>query len=309
MLVTGGAGFIGSHLVNRLEAQGDEVLVVDDLSSGSKRLPFIERVKLEQVDIRDEKAAELIRSFRPNAIFHLAAQMDVRRSVADPLHDAGVNILGTLNLLEAARAVGSRFIFASSGGCIYGEPLPEHLPITETFQATPTSPYGISKKVVRDYLAFYGQTYGLRWVTLALGNVYGPRQDPHGEAGVVAIFGSALLEGRQCLIFGDGKQTRDFVFVDDAVDAFILATGSGDGEIFNIGTGQETSVEDLYQTMARIRGVETGPRYEPARAGELQRNCLDPSKAQEFLGWRQQVTLELGLGTTLDSISSEMGAH
>ncbi|MEO7804382.1 MAG: NAD-dependent epimerase/dehydratase family protein [Actinomycetota bacterium] len=300
--VTGGAGFIGSHLVNRLESQGDEVLVIDDLSAGTKRLSFIETVQLERMDIRDEKTAELVRTFRPDVIFHLAAQMDVRRSVADPLYDAGVNVLGALNILEAAKDVGSRFVFASSGGCVYGEPEPELLPISEVVQGTPTSPYGISKKVLHDYLAFYGQTHGLRWVTLALANVYGPRQDQDGEGGVVEIFGSALVEGRQCLIFGDGKQTRDFVFVDDIVDGFIAAIGKGDGEIFNIGTGQETSVEDLYQIMARISGVEAEPRYEPARAGELQRNCLDPSKANETLSWRAQVSLEAGLTATLDSI-------
>ncbi|MGH2771996.1 MAG: NAD-dependent epimerase/dehydratase family protein [Actinomycetota bacterium] len=301
-LVTGGAGFIGSHLSQRLAQAGREVLVVDNLASGTGRLGHLEAsgIPVLRLDIRSPEFSRAVSEFRPDEIFHLAAQMDVRRSVADPIFDADVNILGTLRLLEAARECGARVVSTSSGGCIYGEPDLSQLPIDETATGRPSSPYGISKKVTEDYLVFYRNTYGLPFVNLALANVYGPRQDPHGEAGVVAIFGRRLLAGESCAIFGDGKQTRDFVFVSDVVDAFMAAAGAGEGETFNIGTGIQTSVVDLYSEMARLCGSDAEPEFRPARTGELENSALDSSKAGALLGWKPATDLTSGLQATID---------
>lgn len=300
-IVTGGAGFIGSHLSERLAKEGHEVLVVDNLSSGATRVPIVKEfgASLIEADIRvpDERLAQ----FKPEIIFHLAAQMDVRRSVADPIYDAGVNVLGTLNVLEAARAAGARVVFASSGGTIYGEPNPDSLPIAEGTVGRPTSPYGITKKVADDYLRFYEEIYSMQFVSLALANVYGPRQDPHGEAGVVAIFAQKMLNGEPCVIFGDGKQTRDFVYVGDVVDAFMAGVDRGEGETINIGTRKETSVESLYSRMAEISGYEAEPRFEPERPGELRRIALDIRKARETLGWSPSTELDDGLKKTIDA--------
>jgi UDP-glucose 4-epimerase len=236
---------------------------------------------------------------KPEVVFHLAAQADVRVSVADPVLDADINILGSLRALEGARQSGARkVVFASSGGTIYGAA--DQLPIKESQAQKPLSPYGVAKKTVGDYLYVYRELYGLEYTALALANVYGPRQDLRGEAGVVAIFAGRLLAGEPCMIFGDGKQTRDFVFVDDVVDAFSRAGDRGSGLLCNIGTGVETSVNDLYSAMARNAGVKAPATYLPARPGELQRSSLDPSRAGMHLGWKPWTTIDKGTAAVLD---------
>lgn len=305
-LVTGGAGFIGSTLVDRLLAEGHAVDVIDDLSSGSlanladARANRDHELKLHQIDIRDPSVVELIARRQPEVVFHLAAQADVRVSVARPVFDAEVNVIGSLNVIEGARQGGARkVVFASSGGTIYGEPDSSELPVRETHPQHPISPYGVAKKVVTDYLFAYRTLHGLEFTSLALANVYGPRQDPHGEAGVVAIFAGLLLEGKPCTIFGDGRQTRDFVYVDDVVDAFVRAADRGSGLTCNIGTGQETSVNDLYATMAEAAGVDEPPIHAPARPGELARSALDPSRAGIHLGWEPWTDLRTGVTEVL----------
>ncbi|MDP1804027.1 MAG: GDP-mannose 4,6-dehydratase, partial [Acidimicrobiales bacterium] len=268
-LVTGGAGFIGSTLVDRLLAEGHHVDVVDDLSTGSlanlaeaRATPGYE-LTFHRLDIRERAVIELLAHRRPEVVFHLAAQADVRVSVERPAFDAEVNIIGTLNVLEGARAAGSRkVVFAASGGTLYGEP--QKLPVAESHPQRPLSPYGVAKKAACDYLAAYRELHGIEFTALALANVYGPRQDPHGEAGVVAIFAGRLLAGEPCTIFGDGNQTRDFVYVDDVVDAFARAANKGSGLLMNIGTGTETSVNELYLTMATAAGTDAPAAFAPA---------------------------------------------
>ncbi|HYO00253.1 MAG TPA: NAD-dependent epimerase/dehydratase family protein [Actinomycetota bacterium] len=308
-LVTGGAGFIGSHMVDRLVQAGREVRVIDNLSSGEQRLKFLEAagVSVDRIDIRSEASADLIESFKPDEIYHFAAQMDVRRSVADPIYDADVNVLGTLRIVGAAAKVGARVLSASSGGCIYGEADATRFPLDEQTPKNPDSPYGITKSVMEDYLRFYRSIEGLQYANLALGNVYGPRQDPAGEAGVVAIFGLRLLKGEPCYIFGDGSQTRDYIFVGDVVEAFFAAASKGDGETFNIGTGIETSVNDLYARLARICGSDAEPLFKPARPGELDRSCLSSAKAASMLGWSPQKDLDRGLAETVDFLRTQLG--
>ncbi len=307
-VVTGGAGFIGSTLVDRLLAEGHAVDVIDDLSTGSLRNLSEARadrahdLRVHQVDIRSPEVVDLIARLEPEVVFHLAAQADVRVSVARPVFDAEVNIIGSLNVLEGARAGGARkVVFASSGGTIYGDPDPADLPVRESHRQQPVSPYGVAKKVVGDYLHAYRILHGLDFTALALANVYGPRQDPHGEAGVVAIFAGRLLAGETCTIFGDGGQTRDFVFVDDVVDAFVRGAERGGGLICNIGTGRETSVSELYKVMAIQAGLpDLGPMLAPARPGELARSALDPGRAGIHLGWEPWTTLESGTRQVLD---------
>ena len=304
-LVTGGAGFIGSTLVDRLLAEGHTVDVVDNLSTGSlanladARASGAGRFHFHQLDVRSSDLVGLMERRKPEVVYHLAAQADVRVSVADPVFDADVNVLGSLRTLEGARAAGARkVVFASSGGTIYGEA--SELPIKESAPQHPLSPYGVAKKAVGDYLFAYRELHGLEYTALALANVYGPRQDPHGEAGVVAIFAGRIAAGEPCLIFGDGKQTRDFVFVDDVVDAFSRAGERGSGLLCNIGTGQETSVNELYWAMAKNAGVAQPPVYAPARPGELDRSCLDPARASIHLGWKPWTTLEQGTAAVLE---------
>jgi UDP-glucose 4-epimerase len=302
-LVTGGAGFIGSTLVDRLLADGHEVVVVDDFSSGSDANlePAGTAVTVHRMDIRDEAVTDVVAATEAEVVFHLAAQADVRVSVARPAFDAAVNVIGLINVLEGARRGGTRkVVFASSGGTIYGEPDPATLPVGEDQPELPIAPYGVAKKVGTDYLRAYRAVHGLDWTSLALANVFGPRQDPHGEAGVVAIFAGRLLAGEPCTIFGTGEQTRDYVYVDDVVDAFARAIDAGSGELYNIGTGQETSVNTLYATMATAAGVDADADYAPARPGELDRSCLDPAKAREQLGWSPRGTLETGITSVLD---------
>ncbi len=306
-LVTGGAGFIGSNLVDRLLAEGHAVEVVDNLSSGrlanlaDARADRDHEFSFHQMDICDPAVSELIERRRPDVIFHLAAQIDVRVSVQDPALDARINVLGTLNVLEGARRSGARkVVFASSGGTIYGVVDPEDLPVTEAHSQHPVAPYGVSKKVATDYLHAYRELHQLEYTSLALANVYGPRQDPHGEAGVVAIFAGRLLKGEPCTIFGDGAQTRDYVYVDDVVDAFVRAAERGSGLTCNIGTGIETSVTELYRTMADNAGVAADAEHAPARHGELARSCLDAGRAGLHLGWKPFTDLSTGTAAVLD---------
>jgi UDP-glucose 4-epimerase len=304
VLVTGGAGFIGAGLVERLLVEGEEVDVIDDLSTGSlanlgpARAMAGGRLKFHRLDIRHPGLAELVTSRRPEMIFHLAAQADVRVSVENPALDAEINILGSLHLCQAAVAAGTtKIVFAGSGGTLYG--LPKVLPVAETQRRQPVSPYGVAKKAVGDYLHYYKEIRGLDYTVLALANVYGPRQDPHGEAGVVAIFAGKLLAGETPTIFGDGNQTRDFVFVDDVVDAFARARTGGSGLLANVGTGTETTVNELFATMARLTDSAEPAVYAPARPGELARSALDPSLVAAELGWKPLHTLEDGLERTL----------
>lgn len=314
ILVTGAAGFIGSHLVDRLLAEGEEVVGVDDLSSGrlsnlaEARRTSTGRFSFHRIDITSDAICELIRRIRPEVVMHLAAQVDVRRSVADPVHDATVNLIGTLNVLQAASESGcAKVVFTSSGGCIYGEPDESRLPVTEeqiyTPEAMPESPYGVSKKVALDYLRYYRAVKGLDYTALALANVYGPRQEPASEVGlegqVVAIFSRRMLARRPCTIYGDGEQTRDFVYVEDVVDAFVAARDRGGGELVNIGTGRELSVNELHRRLAALTDSPFEPRYAPARPGELRRIYVDASKAARVLGWRPRTSLDEGLAQTL----------
>ena len=251
------------------------------------------------MDVSSPALVDLVAHRRPDIVFHLAAQADVRVSVARPVFDATVNILGTLNVCEGALAAGtSKIVFAASGGTLYGST--EELPIREGQPQTPESPYGVAKKSAGDYLHYYRQVRGLEYTALALANVYGPRQDPHGEAGVVAIFAGKLLRRDRPVIFGDGSQTRDFVYVDDVVDAFVRSSEKGGGLLMNIGTGVETSVLDLYQTIARLTGYPEPPNRAPARAGELARSALDHGRAAIHLGWNPFTPLTDGLAITVD---------
>jgi UDP-glucose 4-epimerase len=296
-MVTGGAGFIGSHVVRALLARGDDVHVVDNLSNG-KRENLPEGVSLTVGDVR-EPLAPLFEEVRPEVCFHLAAQADVRVSVERPDYDADVNVLGTIRVLEAARAHEAQVLFSSTGGAIYGECTE---PAAETSERRPLAPYGASKLCGEEYLATYNRLYETRHVALRYGNVYGPRQDPHGEAGVVAIFLGRLAAGETPRIFGDGRQTRDYVFAGDVARATLAAAGH-DGGVFNVGTGVETSVLELYDACRRVAGVDVEPELAPARLGELQRSVLDVSLAGRELGWRPQYSLEQGLRETWQSIA------
>lgn len=297
LLVTGGAGFIGSHLVDTLVSRGHEVLVIDDLSTGERR-NLNPGARFHELDIRTPAAAQLVRAERPDAIFHQAAQMSVSRSVREPLFDAEVNVIGTLNLLEAAREYQCRFIFASTGGALYGDA--EILPTPETYTARPVSAYGVSKLAVEHYLHFYGIVHGLDHVVLRYANVYGPRQNPHGEAGVVAIFCRALFSGGQPIINGDGKQTRDYIHVDDVISANLAALESTTSGTFNVGTGRQVDVNELFRLIVQRAGVPSQEIHGPARPGEQRTSCLDSTAARRGLGWDCHKTLEEGLGETVE---------
>jgi UDP-glucose 4-epimerase len=301
ILVTGGAGFIGSNTVDALVANGaGEISVLDDLSAG-KRHQVNPKAAFHQVDLRDAAAVKgVVEAAKPEAIVHLAAQMDVRRSVADPAFDAQVNLVGFLNLIEAARKNGlRRVIFASTGGAIYGEQ--DDFPCNEDHPRRPVSPYGVAKLATEAYLFFYQTEYGLDYIALRYGNVYGPRQDPQGEAGVVAIFSGLMLDHKPVTIFGDGKQTRDYVYVGDVVAANLAALSSSvSGEAFNIGTGIETDVNQLYDTLASIADFPAQATHAAARPGEQRRSVISPARAAEKLGWRPQVKLADGLARTFD---------
>ena len=296
-IVTGGAGFIGSHVVDALVARGDEVTVIDSLVHGKK-----ENVSaVAQHHVRDvrEPVDDLFDEVQPEAVFHLAAQADVRVSVEDPVGDAEVNVLGTVRILEAARAHGAQVVFASTGGAIYGECLEA---AREDSPCEPLSPYGTAKLAGEEYIRSYNRLYGTRHIALRYGNVYGPRQDPKGEAGVVAIFLGALARGETPRIFGDGSQTRDYVYAGDVARATLAAAGQ-DGGVFNVGTGSETSVVELYEACRRVAGSALEAEPAPARLGELQRSVLDVSRSERQLGWRPEVPLDKGLRLTWESIA------
>jgi UDP-glucose 4-epimerase len=312
-LVTGGAGFIGSNLVDRLLAEGHEVDVVDDFSTGSlsnlaeARKSGGRSLHIHHLDITAPAVTELMVRRRPELVFHLAAQADVRVSVAQPTFDANVNVIGSLHVLEGARQAGAeRVVFAASGGTLYGEPSPDELPVRESHPHQPLSPYGVSKKSVIDYLVAYRALHALEFSALALANVYGPRQDPHGEAGVVAIFAERILRGQDVTVYGDGEQTRDFVFVDDVVDAFVRAATRGGGLVCNVGTGSETSVNHLLATMADVAGVEVTAVQAPLRQCELLRSCLDVERAAIQLGWRPWTELADGIRPVLEFVRARL---
>ena len=308
-LVTGGAGFIGSTLVDHLLADGHTVHVVDNLTSGdlsnlSDARSHGARFEFVEIDVRDRSLGSLVATANPQVIFHLAAQASVPASIEDPFADADTNVLGTINLLEAARHAGVRKVcYAASGGTLYGDVAAEHLPVTENRRHQPASPYGISKAAALTYLTAYELLYGLQSVSLALANVYGPRQDSTGEAGVVAIFSADLVAARQPTINGDGEQTRDFVFVDDVVEAFILASTDSTTGVVNISSGSETSVNDLFRLIAAAAGQSMDPRYGPARDGEVRRSALDPALARKRFGWSARTPLTQGVAHVVAAAS------
>jgi UDP-glucose 4-epimerase len=304
-LVTGGAGFVGSNLVDRLLAEGHEVDVIDDLSSGSltnlaaARAQGGRALTVHQIDVRSPAVVELLARRRPEVVFHLAAQASVPVSVERPVFDAAVNIVGSLHILEGARTAGTRrVVYAASGGTLYGEASGEDLPLRESHPWRASTPYGISKKVVLDYLDTYRHVYGLEFAALALANVYGPRQDPHGESGVVAIFAQRALRGEAVRIYGDGEQTRDYVYVDDVVDAFVRAAGRGGGLVCNIGTGHETSVNEIHRLVGRAARHQVPAEHLPARP-EVRRNALSVDRAAIQLGWSPWTPLGQGVAETV----------
>lgn len=294
IVVTGGAGFIGGHIVDAYVKAGHDVAVIDDLSTG-KRENVNPGARFYQVDVQDLGAVrEVFERERPEVLSHHAAQMDVRRSVADPLFDARVNVIGLLNLMEHGRVNGlRRVIFASSGGTVYGEQ--EQWPAPETHKTEPLCPYGVAKLASERYLYFYWMTYGIPYLAFRYANVYGPRQDPHGEAGVVAIFSEKLIRGQEPVINGDGKQTRDYVFVGDVVRANVLALKSDFGGALNIGTGIETDVNALFRELRREVGSSAPEKHGPAKAGEQRRSVLDARRAGEVIGWKPEVSLQEGV--------------
>jgi UDP-glucose 4-epimerase len=314
IMVTGAAGFIGSHLVDRLLHEGEEVIGVDNLSSGrlsnltDARNSQLGKFTFHRVDITSTALGDLIKRVKPELIFHLAAQVDVRKSVADPIHDAMINVVGTLNLLQAAATTGTgKVVFTSSGGCIYGEPDESRLPVTEDQvylpESMPESPYGVSKKIALDYLRYYRAVKDLDYTALALANIYGPRQEPASEVGlegqVVAIFCRKMLGGRPSTIYGDGTQTRDFLYVDDVVSAFLASRDRGSGELINIGSGTELSINELHSRLSALANARFDPVYAGARPGELRRIVVDASKASRVLGWSPSTPLDEGLKQTV----------
>jgi UDP-glucose 4-epimerase len=294
VLVTGGAGFIGSHLTDALAARGDAVEVVDDMSTGRPgRVP--EPSALHKLSVTDADAlTALTADFAPELICHLAAQIDVRSSVAQPANDAAANVIGTVNVLEAARAVGARVLFCSTGAVIYGRDAP--IPSMEDVLPLPESPYGVAKHCAEQYVLLYNRLHGASHAVLRFANVYGPRQDPAGLAGVVAIFCKQALAGERPVIYGDGRQTRDYVYVGDAVTAFLAAADRGRPGTWNIGTGAEVSVLALMQVISDVAGYRLDPVFAPARPGELLRGALAPERAQRDLGWAPTTSLADGIG-------------
>ncbi|HOX85682.1 MAG TPA: NAD-dependent epimerase/dehydratase family protein [bacterium] len=305
ILVTGGAGFIGSNLVDACLQEGHQVYVVDNFSTGRREnLPA--DVPVYPFNIQDPKMDDLFRQEKFEAVFHEAAQMDVRRSVQDPIFDAQNNILGTINLLQCcAKYHVGKVIFASSGGAIYGEQV--QFPATESHPLAPYSPYGITKLAGEKYLFFYALNYGLQYVALRYANVYGPRQNPRGEAGVVAIFTRMLIDGEQPTINGDGEQTRDFVFVKDVVAANLKALKYGKNGMFNIGTGKESTIKQVFHLLVDLVGAEAAEKYGPAMSGEQFRSLIDPTLAAKELGWQPTTDLQQGLRETVDFFRLQNG--
>lgn len=297
LLVTGGAGFIGSNLVDALLEAGHQVEVVDNFSTGHRR-NMRGDVTYHEMSVGDPQMAGVLEGVE--VVFHLAAQIDVRKSVDDPVHDATINILQGIGLLDACRQAKVRkIVYASTGGAIYGEPGADHLPAKEDTPIRPMSGYGVSKHTFEHYLELYQQLYGIDFTALRYANVYGPRQDPLGEAGVIAIFTERLLSGRQPIIFGDGTQTRDYVYVGDVCSANLAALNAGSGQIYNVGTGRETSVLEVLAALKSATGSDLEARFDPARPGEVQRIALDAGKAARELGWKAQVELEEGMRRTI----------
>ena len=298
VMVTGGAGFIGSHLVDRLIQEGHEAVVVDNLSTG-KRKHVNRAARFYKLDVQSPRLERVFRKERPSVLMHLAAQMDIRRSVEDPIFDAQSNILGTINVLEQAVRHGSRkVVFASSGGAIYGEQ--EVFPAPESHPTRPLSPYGISKLAGEFYLAYYQQHSGIQYVSLRYSNVYGPRQDPHGEAGVVAIFTQKMLSGEQPIVNGTGRQTRDFVFVEDVVDAHLAVMGKDVQGCYNVGVGEETSINELFGMLADLTKSGSKQVHGPAKKGEQARSVVDSTKLRQELGWEPRTPLSEGLSRTVE---------
>lgn len=310
VVVTGGAGFIGSHLVDKLLSLNYQVTVIDDFSTGmasnlNTARTYSAQFDLVEMDITAAQLGAVISEISPGYIFHLAAQADVRKSIEDPVHDARVNLLGSINLIQAAKLSGvKRIIYAASGGTLYGEPASELLPLVEENPRCPLSFYGVSKAGVIDYLVAQAALGGPGFVALALANVYGPRQDPHGEAGVVSIFAGHLARSEKCVIYGTGEQTRDFVHVSDVVEAFIASMDKGKNEHINISSGIETSVNKLYATMAKLMNCKLEPVYLDGRLGEISRSCLANDKAKAVLGWTPRMDLESGLESVIDWVRS-----
>ena len=307
VLVTGGAGFIASHVTDALLAAGHQVSVIDDISTG-RRDNLNPQARFYELDVQDAAVAEIFRRERPEVLCHHAAQMDVRRSVADPLFDARVNLLGLLNLMEHGRQYGlRRVLFSSTGGAIYGEQ--DVFPAPEGHKTEPLSPYGVAKLASERYLFFYSITYGISYAALRYANVYGPRQNPHGEAGVVAIFTEKLLRGEQPIINGDGTQTRDYIYVGDLVRANLAALHSDFTGAVNLGTGIETDVNEIFRLLARLCGSSAAEQHGPAKAGEQSRSVIDNALAARVLGWRPEVSLEDGLRRTVDYFRQRSGGQ
>jgi len=298
ILVTGGAGFIGSHVVDAYLELGHEVVVVDNLSSGSIE-NLNPKAKFYKMDIRDSDIEDLFKNEKPDVVNHHAAQMDVRKSVEDPIYDADVNIIGSLNLLQNCIRYGvKKFIFASTGGAIYGEQ--DYFPADEEHPTRPLSPYGVAKLTVEKYLYFYKEVHGLNYVVLRYANIYGPRQNPHGEAGVVAIFTSKMLKGEQPVINGDGFQTRDYTFVGDVVRANVLALSYEKSDVFNIGTGIETDVNTLFHKLKQLTSANCDEFHGPAKPGEQRRSVISYEKIYKTLGWKPMTSLDEGLRLTVE---------
>jgi UDP-glucose 4-epimerase len=305
LLVTGGAGFIGSHIVDRLVQEGHEVVVVDNLATG-KRRNINRSAKFYKVDIRSWRLERIFRNERPNVVMHLAAQMDVRKSVEDPVFDAEVNILGTLNVCREAVKHGVRkVVFSSSGGAIYGEQTA--FPAPESHGTNPLSPYGLSKLCGEQYLSYYQRVSGLQVVSLRYANVYGPRQDPEGEAGVVAIFIRKMLNNEQAVINGNGRQTRDFVFVDDVAEANLAVMGQETQGVYNVGTGQETSINDLFRVLIQHTGSSSKEMHGPAKKGEQARSVIDNAKLRNDVSWEPKTDLNEGLRMTVEYFRGKPG--
>ncbi len=307
IIVTGGAGFIGSHVVDRFLDLGHEVAIIDNLVTG-RRENLNPKAEFSEVDITDEAGvAAAFQSFRPEVVSHHAAQIDVRRGVAEPVYDANINIIGGIRVVQAAMAAGvGKFIYASTGGAVYGNP--EYLPCDEKHPAQPISPYGISKHTLEHYLYLYGILEGLNYTTLRYANVFGPRQNPKGEAGVNAIFTGLMLKGETPTIFGAGDKTRDYVFVSDVAEANVLALDRGQGEIINIGTGIETTDQEVYDAIAEAVGFDQPANYSPERKGEVRHIALNCDRAREVLGWTPRVSFREGVARTVAHVRAETGS-
>lgn len=310
IIVTGGAGFIGSQVADQFIEDGHEVIIIDDLSTGFRE-NLNPKAKFYEVDIRDyKKVAEIIAKEKPEVIDHHAAQMDVRRSTREPIFDAECNILASVNLIDAAvKNKVRKIIYANTGGALYGEAPAEDLPLAEEYPINPICQYGASKHAVEHYLYLYGHNYGIKYTTLRYPNVYGPRQNPHGEAGVIAIFTAKMLKGERPTIFGDGSQTRDYTFVQDIVSANVLALTKGDNQPFNIGTNAEISVQQIFDTLKEILDFKGEPIYSEPRLGEIQRFSIDAEKATKILGWEAKYGFEEGIRKTVAYYRGRITGH